>query len=145
MPFAECAPSSGPDKEQALINLGPGLVVLVGPPSAGDPKVPDNPQQHLALIDTGATQSCIDESLAVDLHLPLVDKVMIGGSAGAKEHNVYLAVISAPALGRYQYGKFAGVDLAGGGQLHRVLLGRTFLAGILLVYDGMRAQVTIGT
>jgi hypothetical protein len=144
MPFVECAPSQGDDRDQALINLGPGLAVLVGAPSAADPKVAENPQQHLALIDTGATQSCIDESLAVALNLPLIDKVMMGGVAGAKEHNVYLAVVTVPNV-RYQYGSFAGVDLAGGGQIHRVLLGRTFLAHSVLIYDGFRAQVTFGT
>ena len=142
MPFVECAPNSGGD-EQALINLGPGLQVLVGPPSASDPKQPENPQQHIALIDTGATQSCIDESIAVALKLPLIDKVMMGGVAGAKEHNVYLASLIVPGI-RSQYGSFAGVDLAGGGQVHRVLLGRTFFTHSILIYDGFRAQVSFG-
>jgi predicted aspartyl protease len=121
------------------------MPVLVGAPSATDPHVPDNPQQHVALIDTGATESCIDDALAAALGLTAVDKIMIGGSAGAREHNVYLAVVSMPSIAKVQFGRFAGVDLAGGGQLHRVLLGRTFLAGVVMIYDGLRAQVTLAS
>jgi hypothetical protein len=98
----------------------------------------------LALIDSGATESCIDEMLAISLKLPLIDKIMMGGVAGAKEHNVYLAALNMPAIGRSQYGRFAAVDLAGGGQLFRVLLGRTFLADVIHIYDGLRGQVTVG-
>lgn len=35
-----------------------------------------------ALIDTGASESCIDENLAIKLRLPVVDVMSIAGSAG---------------------------------------------------------------
>lgn len=77
------------------------------------------------------------------LGLPLIDKILLGGVAGSKEHNVYLAVITVPETGLIQYGRFAGVHLAAGSQLHRVLLGRTFLKTSVLIYDGRTGRVTL--
>ena len=56
---------------------------------------------------------------------------------------VYMAQIHIPQLNFTQYGKFAGVQLVGGGQQHQALLGRTFLQGTMMIYDGIRGQVTV--
>lgn len=145
MPLLECGPQTPPGIFSAddLIKMGPGAMVQVGPPS------PTNPMEHassvptVALIDTGATESCIDEQLAISLGLPVIDKIMIGGVGGSAEHNVYLAVITIPGTTLLQHGRFAGVHLAAGGQLHRVLLGRTFLKTSVLIYDGRTGRVTL--
>lgn len=89
-----------------------------------------------ALIDTGARESCIDESLATDLQLPLVDRVQAAGVGGGHEFNVYLGYVRIVALNYVQYGRFMGVKLQDGGQPHHVLLGRTLLQGMVMVYDG---------
>lgn len=96
-----------------------------------------------ALIDTGALQSCIDDDLAVQLQLPVVDIVSISGVGGAQDHNVYAAEVNITALSFKQFGRFAGVHLSAGGQSHQVLLGRTFLQNMIMVYDGRRGHVTI--
>lgn len=145
MPLLECGPQSAPGvfSPNDLITMGPGALVQVGPPS------PTNPMEHasavsaVALIDTGATESCIDEELAVSLGLPLIDKILLGGVAGSKEHNVYLAVITVPETSLIQYGRFAGVHLTAGSQVHRVLLGRTFLKTSIFIYDGRTGRVTL--
>ena len=80
-----------------------------------------------ALVDTGASESCIDNKLAEELGLPVIDKMDMSGVSGMKKHNVYLASVHIPELEFAQYGRFAGVDLRDGGQIHQVLLGRTFL------------------
>jgi predicted aspartyl protease len=98
-----------------------------------------------ALVDTGASQSCIDSDLAAALGLKPIDEILMAGVGGAKQHLVYLAHILIPQLDIIQWGAFAGVDLKAGGQAHRVLLGRTFLNGCILIYDGIRAQVTIAS
>lgn len=54
-----------------------------------------------------------------------------------------MARISVPILEIQQYGRFAGVDLNDGGQAHHVLIGRNFLSGVIMIYDGIRAQVTL--
>ena len=107
-----------------------------GMPESGAERVP-------ALVDTGAVQSCIDEPLAIDLGLPLVDRQLISGVSGPEERNVYLAHIASPQLGDFQWGRFTGVSLTDGDQAHRALIGRTFLQNKLLVYDGATGNVTI--
>ncbi len=96
-----------------------------------------------ALIDTGASESCIDENLAIKLQLPVVDVNSMAGVGGAQDHNVYAAEVNITALGFKQFGRFTGVHLVAGGQTHQVLLGRTFLQDIIMVYDGRRGHVTI--
>jgi hypothetical protein len=64
--------------------LGPTLVAIVGKLAAEgtpQPEVPP-PVQTVALIDTGATVSCIDEKLAQKLSLPVIDRRYVGGVAG---------------------------------------------------------------
>ena len=146
MPLADAAfldPDGRPD-HASLIEFGPSLEVVVS--THVDPKhAPTEGHTTHALVDTGATQSCIDMQLAQTLGLPVVDFVMIGGAAGASRHPLYAARVAIPVLDIFQFGAFAGVDLAGGEQPHRVLLGRTFLQGTVMIYDGIRAQVTIAS
>jgi predicted aspartyl protease len=96
-----------------------------------------------ALIDTGASDSCIDEDLAQQLQLPLIDRQHGSGIGGTESFNVYLGHIRIAALGFIQYGRFMGVRLAAGQQPHRALLGRTLLQGMLLVYDGRDGSVRL--
>ena len=146
MPLADAGfadPAGKPDRG-ALIEYGPSLEVVVSP-FVDPPQPPTDGHTTHALVDTGATQSCIDMQLADSLSLPVVDFVMMAGAAGASRHPLYAARVAIPALEIFQFGAFAGVDLAAGGQPHRVLLGRTFLTGTVMIYDGVRAQVTIAS
>jgi len=96
-----------------------------------------------ALIDTGAGDSCIDEDLAVQLQLPLVDQITTAGVHGSSNLNVYLGYIRIPAIGFVQYGRFTGAKLHAGGQPHKALLGRTLLQQMVLVYDGRDGTVRL--
>ena len=98
-----------------------------------------------ALVDTGASLSCIDSVLAAELGLPVVDRQKIGGAGGEHEVNMHLAQIHVASLEFTIYGEFAGVHLAAGGQPHRALLGRTFLQRFVMVYEGHTGTVTIST
>src|SRR5262245_47477459 len=70
-----------------LVGIGPTLLVKIGfdpdydPAKPGIPKLPDPP--FPALVDTGATESCIDSGLAMRLNLPIVDRRKISGVHGA--------------------------------------------------------------
>jgi hypothetical protein len=75
----------------------------------------------MALVDTGATESCIDNLLAATLKLPIVNRREVSGSAGKHVANVYLAQVHVPTLAFTIYGAFAGVELAAGGQSHSLL------------------------
>jgi len=98
---------------------------------SGIPTLP--PDLIHALVDTGASESCIDSALAMTLNLPIVDRRMTSGAHGAKEVNVHLAHIHVPGLAFTIHGAFCAVDLAAGGQAHLALIGRTFLKNFTMV------------
>lgn len=140
--FSDDSDQSGPTK---LVRWGPSIRVFIDhviPPKGID--LPPKEDGIVAgLIDTGATFSCIDVSLATRLRLPIVDRVKMGGASGPHKHPLYLAKIHIPDLQLEQYGGFAGVDLAGGGQVHRALLGRTLLQDLTMTYIGSTGQVLL--
>jgi hypothetical protein len=70
------------------------------------------------------------------LNLPLIDRAIAAGVGGSHEFDLYLGCIRILDLGYFQWGRFMGVNRKGGGQQHQVLLGRTLLRGMMLVYDG---------
>jgi predicted aspartyl protease len=96
-----------------------------------------------ALVDTGATECCIDSQLAAQLNLPIIDKRPISGVHGQREVNVHLAQVYVPSLHFTMNGAFAAVDLLVGGQAHSALIGRTFLRHFQLTYDGKTGDVAI--
>jgi predicted aspartyl protease len=153
MPVIECGfPAVNPSPADALQIWGPTVQVDVGfDPSLFGQSGPATGARALvavpaiqvpALIDTGAQQSCIDEQLAQQLNLPLIDQAKLSGVSGAMIFNVYLAHIAIPGVA-LQYGQFTGVHLQAGGQYHRVLIGRTLLRDVLLVYDGRSGSVKL--
>ena len=91
-----------------LIEQGPTLDVQIGfdpefrPSELARPNIPE--VRFPALVDTGATESCIDSDLARVLQLPVVDRQAIAGVHGASETNVCLAQIHVPDLGFTMYG-----------------------------------------
>jgi predicted aspartyl protease len=100
-------------------------------------------QKVQALVDTGAAESCIDNVLAVELNLPIVNRRSISGAHGSHPTNIYLAQVHIPSLKFTIHGEFAGVDLIAGGQIHKTLIGRTFLRHFTMVYEGTTGGVTL--
>jgi hypothetical protein len=130
-----------------LIQFGPTLAVDIGfdpayRPGADVIPIPAVKDVH-ALVDTGATASCIDAGLAMQLNLPIIDRQKVGGIGGVHEVNMHLGQIRVPGLGRTMYGSFAGVNLVAGGQPHVALIGRIFLMHFTLFYDGRTGSVSI--
>ena len=131
-----------------LIRFGPTVPVNIGFDPNWRPvpgrNAPDSGILDVhALVDTGATESCIDNLLAAALSLPVVDRQPIAGISGKDLANIYVAQVYVPALNHTVYGRFAGVDLRKGGQVHSALLGRTFLQSFRMEYDGTTGAVTI--
>ncbi len=81
--------------------------------------------------------------MAAELNLPIVNRRPISGAHGSHPTNIYLAQIHVPSLKFTIHGEFAGVDLAAGGQVHKVLIGRTFLRHFTMVYEGANGAVTL--
>lgn len=150
MPEVECGFKDIPGGARGtdlLVFYGPTIAVDIGfdanyQPAQGG--VPVAGMSGIAtLVDTGATESCIDSMLATQLNLPIVDKRMTSGAHGSQEVNVHLAQVHIPALKYTIWGQFAAVHLAAGGQPHKALLGRTFLSSFQLTYDGKTGAVVI--
>jgi predicted aspartyl protease len=139
----------GASGSDLLVAWGPTLLVDIGFDPAYNPAaVPlQKPVAGIngveALVDTGASESCIDALLAGQLNLPIVDKRTISGVGGSHSVNIYLAQVHVPSLAFTIYGPFAGVNLAGGGQRHQALIGRTFLQAFTMVYEGPTGTVKL--
>lgn len=150
MPRTKCGfvDTPGLKGSDALVIHGPTLLVDIGFDAAftvPTPGVIPTPAVKgiWALVDTGATESCIDAELAASLALPVIDRRPIAGVGGRKEVNMHLAQIFVPSLNFTVYGAFAAVDLAAGGQTHRALIGRTFLNRFTMIYIGTTGDVEI--
>lgn len=134
---------------QMLAAYGPTLMVDIGFDPAFKENQPGIPIPGVkgieALVDTGASESCIDSSLATQLNLPIVDRRMIAGAHGSAEVNMYLAQVRIPSLNSTILGAFAGVHLTTGGQPHKALIGRTFLQHHTMVYEGRTGNVTLSS
>src|SRR6266705_926422 len=121
MPTVKCGFNDAPGVSGSglLVAWGPTLAVNVGfdPNYKGPPAMPVPGITDIrALVDTGATECCIDSFLATQLGLPVVDRRPISGVHGSHEANVHLAQVFVPALNFTIYGAFAAVDLVIGGQ-----------------------------
>ena len=142
MPKVECG---FPSQPATLLWLGPTLQVQIGfdPKfqASHPPNLPDSTFE--ALVDTGATQSAIDESLASLLKLPIINQTVTAGAHGSNMVNVNLAQMIIPSLGIVEHGAFCGVNLVAGGQKHVALLGRSFLGHMSMNYDGSSGSVII--
>lgn len=137
----------GASGQVLLTAWGPTLRVDIGFDPNFSAAIPSRPAAGItdvdALVDTGAGESCIDNVLAGQLNLPIVDRRPIAGVHGSHMVNMYLAQIHVSTLGFTIHGAFAGVDLAAGGQIHKSLIGRTFLQNFTMVYEGLTGTVRI--
>ena len=115
-----------------LTRFGPTIEAVIEPHFRSD----GDAIEYLALIDTGASETCIDAELAVNLGLPAIDRQSFVTASGIDHINRYLARVTIPELGVSKIGRFPGVYLAAGRQHHRLLIGRDLLRQARLVYDG---------
>jgi predicted aspartyl protease len=94
-----------------------------------------------ALIDTGASNTCIDEQAARDLGLPVID---VGSmqSASHEKHpcNIYPVQIVTPVVTLNSM-RTMGANLGSQGLL--ILIGRDVLAVCTLFYNGPSGQFTL--
>jgi predicted aspartyl protease len=127
--------------------IGPCIAVRIGfdreyvSGATPHPNIP--PSMWTALIDTGATGSCIDDAVARALRLPIADREEWSGIGGPTPVNIYLAQMEFPSLGGFLYGRFAGVHLSASNQPHRALVGRDFLRNFRMAYDGRSGDVIL--
>ena len=101
------------------------------------------PVAGLALIDTGATTTCIDEEAAQVLKLPAIDVVTVASASHASsERNVYpisIEVVGLPIV--VNAPRSIGAELKAQGLL--LLIGRDVVQSCVLVYNGPAGLFTL--
>ena len=102
--------------------------------------VPD-PIHGLALIDTGASNTCFDQQAALKAGLPVVDGAMMASASHAKQDvPVFAGKLVIPEFNIDT--EFAlGANL--GGQNLIALIGRDVLQSAVLVYNGTDGTVSL--
>jgi len=129
--------------------LGPRSPVEVGLPDALAQAVAmqgtviPTPQVGWSLIDTGASNTCIDVGVATALGLPIINRVTVQTPAGPTQQNVFAAKLSFPGadLPVLSFIEACGAELINQGIV--ALIGRDFLENKTLIYDGNLSTVTI--
>jgi predicted aspartyl protease len=99
------------------------------------------PKSGLALIDTGASQTCVDDQSAAELGLPVIDVgYMISATHERVPCNVFPLSIVTPIM-TLNSPRTMGASLASHGLL--VLIGRDVLMNCTLHYNGANGQWTL--
>ncbi len=100
------------------------------------------PKVGLALIDTGATVSCVDETIAKELKLPVVDVgKMSSASHTGHPCNLYPIQIALPAGIAFNAPRAMGANLAPQGLI--AIIGRDILQVCTMFYNGGAGQITL--
>ncbi|PWU10670.1 MAG: hypothetical protein C5B50_25000 [Verrucomicrobia bacterium] len=95
-----------------------------------------------AMVDTGATGCCIEESLVQRLGLQPIGQVNVCGQSGTRLQNLYLARMSFPGspIPTLEL-PLIGVQMPGQNLIS--LIGRDLLRHCVLVYNGPLGSYTI--
>ena len=136
-----------------LLRTGPVLPVEIAIPSAlsrflsaKNQRIPA-PVGGFALIDTGATRSCVDSQVISSLGVNPIGIANLGTARGRSQHHLYPAKFSFPAIKfEVEFGSVVGVDLSGQGVGNRqiiALIGRDVLSRCILIYHGTRGSFSL--
>ena len=138
---------------QALSVAGAILPVHVSVPlaledflRAKNQEIP-SPTKGIALIDTGASKSCVDHSVLVNLGIKSIGVVKIGTAKGATLCQLFPSRLIFPTLRlRVNFSSMAGVHLRGQ-VIHDepliALVGRDILSRCLFIYSGYQGYYTL--
>ncbi len=98
-------------------------------------------ESGFALIDTGASHTCIDDEVAKRLNLPVIDVAMMtSASHTATQQSIYPVQIDIIGMVGIASPRTMGANLAPQGLL--LLIGRDVLMHGLLIYNGATGQIT---
>ena len=130
-----------------LASLGPVLSVSVSIPQAladlyTRQQIPlPSPISGMALIDTGATRTCMHGPVMSALGVNAIGVVSAGTAAGQVLHNLFPAFFTFPAARiEIEFASVVGADLSGQiirGQQLIALIGRDVLSLGIFIYNGL--------
>ena len=144
---------TGQPDRGGLHRVGPVLPVEIAVPSAlsrflsaQNQQIPA-PMTGLALIDTGATRSCVDSQVISSLGVNPIGITTLGTARGRSQHHLYPAKFSFPAIRfEIEFGSVVGVDLSGQGAGNMqiiALIGRDVLSRCILIYHGIKGSFSL--
>jgi hypothetical protein len=147
----------GPMAKSDLLYIdGPVIEVLITAPLPLVSYLADNDlppyavASGMALIDTGAAVSVVDEGVMTSLGIPNIDEVSMQTAHGVAGLRRYNASVSFPGL----HLRHAPLILAPGGFIRTsttngpdviMLLGRDLLRRLTVTYDGPNSRMTVRT
>jgi len=100
------------------------------------------PISGLALVDTGASVTCIDDGAAQQLQLPVIDRAhMASASHAATQQNVYPVHMEISGLPVPIEARAMGAALTAQGLV--ALIGRDLLQHFTLFYNGVSGEITL--
>jgi predicted aspartyl protease len=137
------------DPKVALQQRGPVIQVTVALAQAAAQalvqagQTAPTPESGLALIDTGASHTCIDNAAATKMGLPVIDVVRMTSATHAHEpcnvHPIQIEVTGAHIS--IDAARVLGANLAPQGLL--LLIGRDVLQNCNLIYNGIVGSITL--
>lgn len=97
----------------------------------------------LALVDTGASITCVDKSILKNLRIPTVGVSDVFTPSGKARQNTYPVEISFPKanLPKIAFNQVLGSELKGQGII--ALIGRDVLSHFILIYNGPGGFVSL--
>ena len=149
----QSSPEGNKLNPSALLINGPVLNVIISLPkplvelfTKEGKKIP-NVKSGVALIDTGATKSCVHNTIMRGLEVNPTGIITSHAANGPKECNLYPAHFTFPeAHLEIELASIVEVDLTGqhfNGQQIIVLIGRDILLNSIFVYNGPLGLYTI--
>ena len=128
---------------QVQVMVPPALAALLGQSNQPIPA----PGTGWALIDTGATRTCVDKVVLNKLGVQATGTITTGTAAGPAQQFLYPAKLTFPSANfDLEFGSVIGVDLGGqsiAGKNVIVLLGRDVLSRCILIYNGPGGVFTL--
>lgn len=126
------------DRSAELAALGPLIDIVIRPPALPFRQPQPHARQFIrarGLIDTGATDVCIDISMAAELGLTPTGREQVGVAGGASMMaEVFAGCLEVPELGFSEVVPLYALKTRR--PTHDVLLGRSFLRNFIVTFDG---------
>lgn len=143
--LGEAQPGSVPEllrSKGALVDIRIGNATLIANQMKIEGKQVPEPKAIVAMIDTGASISAIDSSVAASLGLQQTGSVQVGGVGGMSQQPVFAASLefTDPKIA-YDPLSLSGSSL--GAPDFQMLIGRNILCQMILTYDGAQGRFTL--
>jgi len=155
--YATSPEKPGPDPH-VLAALGPQITVDILPPLVVEKWAKSSgrevKQAHnlVALIDTGASVTGVDENVLSQLGYPPIGVASLATPSGISQTGVYMVRLVIPSqrdphfppdMPRIVIDNIRAVAVKLGSQPYRVLLGRDVLSRLVMIYNGPGALITL--